>query len=75
MTINSTDNWNFVLNAVMNKKEEWERIKRNKRITERGRFWGLDDHHVLYPVFYTPTLIRMMPRPGTQALLYLVPTK
>ena len=54
MTVNSTDNWNFVLNADMNEKEEWKRIKRNKRGTERGSFWGLDDYHVLYPVLYHP---------------------
>ena len=30
---------------------------------------------MLNPTLYTPTPLPMIPRPGTQAVLYLVPTK
>ena len=50
-------------------RKERTKQRKIKRARERGWFWSLDDNNVLYIVLYTLTLLPMMPRPGTQALV------
>ena len=58
------------MHGTWKRKNYKQRKKLNKtKRKERGWFWSLDDNHVLYPFLYTPTILPMMPRPGTQALI------